>query len=279
MTIKTILTCLTEKATADSLMRAASTLARRHNAHLIGLHTLEALMVYPGIAMHIPDTVYESYGVSQKEQSAALKAIFEHHTHAEEFVSEWRLLKCESETTAERIVESARCADIVLMAAARADDDSSAHINLVETVIRDAGRPVVLVPAGFDADTLGTSILIGWNGTREAARAAHDALSVLQDGDTAHILRVNDSSHDSDRDSTTHDLAAAFARHGIDTTLVRKTWEKPGVAAALNREAFEKGADMIAIGAFGHSRAYDFVIGAATRDLLRQTKVPVMFSR
>lgn len=279
MTIKTILTCLTEEATADALMRAATTLARRHNAHLIGLHTVEALMVYPGIAMHIPDTVYETYGTSQNEQSATLKAIFERHTHAEEFVSEWRLLKSESETAADRIVESARCADIVLMAAAPADDDSNAHVHLVEAVIRDAGRPVIVVPLGFDADTLGRSILIGWNGTREAARAAHDALSVLQDGDTAHILRVNDSKHDADRDATTNDLAAGFARHGIDTTLVHKTWEKPGVAAALNREAFEKGADLIAIGAFGHSRAYDFVIGAATRDLLRQTDLPVMFSR
>ncbi|XDA97989.1 hypothetical protein AB1M95_18050 [Sulfitobacter sp. LCG007] len=146
MTIKTILTCLTEEATADSLMRAASTLARRHNAHLIGLHTMEALMVYPGIAMHIPDTVFESYGASQKEQSAALKAIFARHTHAEDFVSEWRMLKSESETAADRIVESARCADILLMAAASADDDSNAHVHLLETVIRDAGRPVIVVP-------------------------------------------------------------------------------------------------------------------------------------
>lgn len=279
MTVRTILICLTDEASADSLMHAATALARRHNAHLIGLHTVEALMVYPGIAMHIPDTVFESYGASQMEQSKAIKAIFERHTHAEDFVSEWRLLKSESETAAERIVESARCVDIVLMAAAKADGDGSAHLHLIETVIRDAGRPVIVVPPGFDADTLGQSILIGWNGTREATRAAHDALSVLQNGDTAHILRVNDSSFDADRDATSADLAAGFTRHGIETTLVHKVWDKPGVAAALNKEAFEKGADMIAVGAFGHSRAYDFVIGAATRDLLRKTEVPVMFSR
>ncbi|HBB84454.1 MAG TPA: hypothetical protein DC031_14580, partial [Sulfitobacter sp.] len=53
----------------------------------------------------------------------------------------------------------------------------------------------------------------------------------------------------------------------------------PGVAAALSREAMERGADMVAVGAFGHSRAYDLVIGAATRDLLRHSEVPVLFSR
>ncbi|MEH6645988.1 universal stress protein [Sulfitobacter sp.] len=279
MTIKTILACLTGDTGADSLMRAASALARRHDAHLIGLHTIESLMIYPGIVMHIPDTVYETYGVSQKEKSAALKALFERYTHAEDFVSEWRLLASGSETAADRIVESARCADIVLMAAAAPESDNYANVHLIETVIQDAGRPVIVIPSNFDADALGRSILIGWNGTREAARAAHDALTVLQDGDTAHILRVNDKSQIADHDATSNDLAAVFARHGIDTTLVHKTWEKPGVAGALNKEAFEKGADMIAVGAFGHSHAYDFVIGAATRDLLRGSDLPVMFSR
>jgi nucleotide-binding universal stress UspA family protein len=57
--------------------------------------------------------------------------------------------------------------------------------------------------------------------------------------------------------------------------------EKDGdkVPDVLAHEAFEMGADMIATGAFGHSRAYDFVIGAATRNLLSDAKLPVMFSK
>lgn len=279
MTLRTILACLTDETSADSVMLAATSLARRHNAHLIGLHTIESLMVYPGIAMHIPDTVYTSFGESQMKQSAALKAIFERRTHAEDFVSEWRLLKSGTETTADRIVESARCADVVVMAAVTPETDGNTKVQLVETVIRDAGRPVIVVPSSFDADTLGQSILIGWNETREAARAAHDALNILQKGDTARILRVSVGTHDTEPDITTNDLAAAFDRHGIETTVVHKTGDQPSIAEALNKEAFEKGADMIAVGAFGHSRAYDFLIGAATRGLLRQSDLPVMFSR
>jgi nucleotide-binding universal stress UspA family protein len=279
MAIKTILACLTDQSSANGVMTAASILARRHDAHLIGLHTAEALMVYPGIAMHIPDTVFEAYGHSQIEESAALKAIFERHTGPEDFVAEWRLVRTETETSAERIVESARSADLVVIAAADPDTDSNRHVHLLESVIQEAGRPVLVVPMRFDADTLGQSVLIGWNGTREATRAAHDALTLLQERDTAHILRVNDSSPGAARDATANDLAAAFARHGIETTLVNRTWQKPGVAAALNKEAFEKGADMIAVGAYGHSRAYDVVIGAATRELLKHVGLPVLLSR
>ncbi|MBJ3763700.1 universal stress protein [Maribius pontilimi] len=279
MTIKTVLACLTDEQGADSLMKAAAALARRHTAHLIGLHTLEALMVYPAIAMHVPQDVYRTYGESQLKKADALKAIFDRHTHAEDFVAEWRLLKSQTQTAAERIVESGRCADVVMMSSAAADSDHGAQMFLVEQVIRDAGRPVIVVPQGFDGTTLGQSILIGWNATRESARAAHDALTLMREGDMAHILRVDDTEYDAMRDATSTDLAAAFARYGIETTLIHVTWEDPSVADTLNRTAFEKGADMISVGAFGHSRAYALVIGAATRKLLEHIDMPVMFSR
>lgn len=279
MTIKTILACLTDAQSADGLLTAAALIARRHDGHVIGLHTVESLAVYPGVALHVPDIVFTEFGRSQAAQSAEIKEIFETAYQAEEFPHEWRLLQSQSETAAERIVESAHCADIVLMAAVDPDAETNVHARLLETVIRDSGRPVLVVPRGFSADHLGKSILLGWNGTREAVRAAHDALRLLRAGDSAHILRINDHSHDTGLRATSSDLAAAFDRHGIETTLIERNWERPGVAAALNREAMERGADMVAVGAFGHSRAYDLVIGAATRELLRKTEVPVLFSR
>ena len=211
-------------------------------------------MVYPGIALHIPDAVHDDYGSSQLEQTEALKAIFEKHTHAEQFVSEWRTVRTGMAMAADRIAENAGCADIVVIAGVGTDIHQSADMKLLETVIHDSGRPVLVVPPTARPDTLGRSVLIGWNGTREAVRAAHDVLSLLQDGDTAHIVHVNDSSHGADQDATSRELAAAFARHGVETTLVQKTWTHPGVATALNKEAFERGADMIAVGAFGHYR-------------------------
>ena len=118
MTIKTILACLTDARSAKSVLAAAALIARRHDAHVIGLHTVESLAVYPGVALHVPDIVFTEYGRSQVAQSEDIKEIFETAYQAEEFAREWRLLHSQSETAAERIVESAHCADIVLMAAA-----------------------------------------------------------------------------------------------------------------------------------------------------------------
>ncbi|UOA33635.1 hypothetical protein DSM110093_03470 (plasmid) [Sulfitobacter sp. DSM 110093] len=279
MAIKTILACLTDTSTAESVLVASSLIARRHEAHVIGLHTVETLMVYPGVAVHFPDIVFTEFGKSQVEQSAALKEAFEKRFNYEAFPSEWCLLKSHSETAAERIVESAQCADLILMAAADPVAESHAHARLLEAVIRDSARPVLVIPQNFSAEHLGRNVLIGWNGAREAVRAAHEALNLLREGDTANILHINDHSRDAGLKATASALAAAFDQHKINTTLVERCWERPGVAAALSRETFERDADMLAVGAFGHSRAYDLVIGAATREILRKTEVPVLFSR
>ena len=93
---KTIQVCLTTPDHAATLMKVAVPLARKHGAHLIGLHTIEALLVYPGIAMHIPEPAFAAFNKSQKEDAKAIRDIFDHHTTNEDFVSEFRLINAEA---------------------------------------------------------------------------------------------------------------------------------------------------------------------------------------
>jgi hypothetical protein len=82
MGLKTILVCLTTDEHAETLLKVAVPLARKHGAHLIGLHTIEALLVYPVIAMHIPDIAFESFSASQKEESEAILVSMVSHAFA-----------------------------------------------------------------------------------------------------------------------------------------------------------------------------------------------------
>jgi len=72
MPLRTLLVCLTTPEHAEMLMKLAVPLARRTNAHLVGLLTIQALVVYPGIAMHIPDTAYAEFNKSQNDEAARL---------------------------------------------------------------------------------------------------------------------------------------------------------------------------------------------------------------
>ncbi len=279
MGIKTLLVCLTTPEHTETLMKAAVPLAQRYGAHLIGLHTIEALLVYPGIAMHVPEPAFAAFNESQRAEADAIKEIFDKHTHAEEFQSEFRLLKAEAVSAAERMVESARAADLVIMAHEDKETDRFDQRKIQAQVIRESGRPVIVIPLGYDGPTIGNNILVGWSDTRESARAAHDVLNVTKDGATLTVLRATKAARDELTDFDGFDVTSMFARHGLKVTLEQRDPAGEGVAGVLNKVAFEKGADLIATGAFGHSRAYDFVIGATTYTLLRDAKVPVLFSK
>ncbi len=279
MPLKTILVCLTSENHAAALTKAAAGLARKHNAHVIGLHAIEALVVYPGVAMHIPGSVYDHFNESQRAQSEAIKEIFVRHTENEDFVAEWRLLRSNATSAAARIIESARAADLVIMARDDPDTGRFDHYDVQSEVIRTCGRPVLVVPPDYDGPDVGSSVLIGWSATREATRAVHDMIEVADDDATATVLCVNGGDKDELADHGSNDLAVMLDRHGLKTSIIHRDKGSEGIADVLMHQAFETGADMIVTGAFGHSRVYDFVIGAVTRDLLHKATVPVLYSK
>lgn len=279
MSVKTILLCLTSPSSAETLMKAAVPLARRFGAHLVGLHTLEALVVYPAISMHIPSEVYADFNKSQKSQSDEIKAIFDRYTKSEDFVSEWRLQKPDTMTAAARIVDSARAADLVIMAQEGDGTDWVYHEDAIGEAIRNSGRPVLVIPQNFDAETIGENILLGWSATREATRAAHDLLSVAASGAKIGLLTIGKPGDDGVKTYEAIDLAETYDRHGLKVEIVRRHLDGKSVAETILSEAFERGTDLIVTGAFGHSRGYDMIIGAATNDLLKSATIPVLYSR
>ncbi|MBW4706298.1 universal stress protein [Roseobacter sp. YSTF-M11] len=279
MGVKTLLVCLTTSEHAETLMTFAAPLARKHDAHLIGLHTVEALLVYPGIAMHVPEPAFAAFNESQRAESEAIEAIFTKHTQNEDFPSEFRLLRAEAVSASDRMVESARAADLVIMAREDEATDRYDQRQAQVRVIRESGRPVIVVPLNYEGPTIGSNILLGWSDTREAARAAHDLLILAEEGAAVSVLRVRSKPQDAFKDSDGIDLAEMLSRHGLKPALEQRDPSGGDIAQTLNQFAFEKGADLIVTGAFGHSKAYDFVIGATTYALLRESTLPVMFCK
>ena len=279
MSYKTILVCLTTPTNAERLMNAAVLLARKFNAHLIGLHTLQSIEVYPGIALDLPKQAVQTFQAEQTKQADAIKAVFDKATQGEDFISEWRLVNADSAHAADRMVEHSLCADLIIMGQADQDKDRADQRDAQESVIRKSGRPVLVIPSVGKFETIGNHALVGWSATRESSRAMHDALPLLAGGGKATILWVSHSDRDADYLQTTaRAVAGLMDRHGVNATVAHWQNTEIAIADALLNEAFDRGADMIVTGAFGHSRFYDFVIGATTTGLLQHMTVPVLFS-
>lgn len=279
MSLKTILVCLTTEDHSASLMKAAVKIARRTGAHLIGLHTVEALVVYPGIAMHMPDAVFAQFSASQKEDAIRIKGVFNQYTKNEDFVSEFRLLQTQSISASTRIIESARAADLVIMSQEDRSSDREDQMRIQNNVIRGSGRPVLVIPLEYDGPEIGNSLLLGWSETREATRAAHDLIQVAAPSAKVCLMSIGADIKDELADHGANAMAATYAHHGLQATTVHREKAGHSISGSLHHEALEQGADVIVTGAFGHSRSYDFIIGAATRDLLHNATLPVLFSK
>lgn len=275
MTLRSILVCLNSSASVENLLTSAALLARRDNAHVIGLFVKQSLVIYPGVAMYIPETSFSGFAANQMAHANEVKAAFDAKTTAEIFSSEWRLDKAQGGSLADHIIAQARGADVIMMA----QEDGDNGVDFQERVIKESGRPVLVIPNDYTAKTLGEAVLLGWSDTREATRVGHDLLDVADAQANIRMLRVGKPPSDTLADHSANDMATALARHGPQIEIVHRDQNSSKISDILLHEAFDMGADMIATGAFGHSRAYDFVIGAATRAILSDAKLPVLFSK
>jgi nucleotide-binding universal stress UspA family protein len=175
------------------------------------------------------------------------------------------------------MVDAALTCDLVIMAQAETDVGNAVEYHAQEHVIRRSGRPVLHIPSDYSADTIGKKVVIGWSPTREAARAVHDALPLISPGAEVKVVTIGPGA--SAEGGGAMDLARALDRHGFETEVVERIATRDRIAEELDEMAFEAGADLIVTGAFGHSRLYDFVIGAVTLDLMQHARLPVLFSR
>jgi nucleotide-binding universal stress UspA family protein len=134
------------------------------------------------------------------------------------------------------------------------------------------------MPANGQATIGAERIIVGWNGSREAARAAFDSIPLLTLASEVSIVLVEPESEDGDHQSSSGvDLTRAFARHGINVRPfdVHSSHE---AGQALLERAESQGAGLLVIGAYGHARLREFILGGATRSVLKKMTIPVLFS-
>ncbi|MFM8700000.1 MAG: universal stress protein [Hyphomicrobiales bacterium] len=146
--------------------------------------------------------------------------------------------------------------------------------DISEAVIFNSGRPAILVPPSTRPDRL-DHIAIAWDESRVAARALGDALSLLPKGGRVSVLTVRDEKPLSGPDIAAL-LATSLGRRGIEARSLLIDRGDRTIAEALQDTALAEGAQVLAMGGFGHSRMRDFVLGGATCGVLADARLPVL---
>lgn len=146
-----------------------------------------------------------------------------------------------------------------------------------EAILFDGGRPILLIPRRHVAGYAATHLAVAWDNSRNAARALGDALALLPAVETLTFLVIGDEK--TVATSIEPDvLTATMASRGIKASLHHAKKGARGIGAALQDEARSVGADMLVMGAYGHSRLRQFVLGGATQEVLGSLQMPVLMS-
>lgn len=175
------------------------------------------------------------------------------------------------------VLAHARVTDLVVMA--RAGTHAHARRALIEHVLFDAGRPLLLVPSTPKKPRAWKRALIGWNAKAQAMRAVSAALPVLKRTEAVVVATVDAMpSAAGHGEAPGHELAAYLARHGVPVEVRNLDGMGRSHAKALLDEAQGFDADVMVLGAYGRSRASEFVFGGVTRELLLGAPLPLLMA-
>lgn len=187
---------------------------------------------------------------------------------------EWRLAEGPD---VEAVTLHARYADLVVVNQTDPAAEDKAHF--ADRMLLSVGRPVLAVPyvGEFKADA--HSIMVCWSATREAARAVSDALPLLQRARKVTVLSVNpERSPQGHGESPGSDIALFLARHGVRAETSHTAAKDVDVGNLILSRAYDMGADLIVMGAYGHLRMQEIILGGATRTVLASMTMPVLMS-
>jgi nucleotide-binding universal stress UspA family protein len=278
MSFKTILVHLDASERAHPRLEAALHVAKQHDAYLVALYAVYT----PEPASFYVMAGYAGYYADREQQRIERRAALERLFHAElvraQLKGEWRVADARANDAVSR---QARYADLVI--AGQADnDDPETYIddNFPENLVLSAGRPVLLIPHADAFPTIGTRVLVAWDGSREATRALHDAEPLLARATQVTVVTIAGAKDDAPGERIPGaDIALALARHREHVDLLAvEAGDSRGVGGILLSRAYETGSDLLVMGAYGHPRWHELVMGGATRTILKSMNVPVLMS-
>jgi nucleotide-binding universal stress UspA family protein len=191
-------------------------------------------------------------------------------------VSSQVMLRSELYNVADEFAQAARTRDLCVVPFT---DRMDAQRGIAEAAIFGSGRPVLVFEASQERDDPGrlARVLVAWDGGRAAARAVADAMPLLAAAHDVQILTVVNEKPSAGAGAGA-DLQRHLAAHGVRAGVAELDAQGAAIGEVLRRHLAQDARDLLVMGAFGHSRVREFVLGGATQSLLDRPPVPIFFA-
>jgi nucleotide-binding universal stress UspA family protein len=280
MSYKTILVHVDGSRHVNRRIEIAASLAALYDAHLVGVAlTGVPPMLYDPLMLNPVDPALEPILKVPRERAADALENFENTARLiHPGPIETRLEENES---AIGISLQARYCDLVVLGQFDPDDtESSITGDFAETVILECGVPVLMIPFASAVTSTGRRALVSWNASKQAVRAVHYALPMLQ-----HAAQADVAVFDPEKLPAAYravpdkDIVEFLARHGVAAKVTRQvTADDIKIGSALLSLASDLGSDLLVMGCYGHTRFREILLGGVTREILRTMTLPVLMA-
>ncbi|MGU3400832.1 universal stress protein [Brucellaceae bacterium D45D] len=281
MSYKTVIAYSRSEAELKRVLAAIGLLMRKvPDIHVIGLYSIPSPIVYADPNGFIDPGMFELHDKQHRELSERLKSLFDEEMRRQDAHYEFRIMRSETGTAADSVLTS--CLGAELLVAGQPDpNDPATNDETADSLVFNSSCPVLLVPyAPVLPQTSLDRIVIAFNGKREAARAAFDALPLIELAGRSEIVWVDPpEAEGEDKTLAGSDLAESISRHGVEVTVTPLSSNGRYAQDALRDHIIAERADLVVMGAYSRSRLRELVFGGVTRSMLSDLPVLTLFSR
>lgn len=288
MPLKTILVPLDGTAASARCLQAAVQVARAHSSHVEVFHVRadpkDAVpLLGEGMSGAMIEEMIELAEKEADDRAATARKMFDDclASNGIPYVDEPQLVDKAAASWVEvvgredeAIAVRARLADMSVIARPTPDSDLPSSMTL-NAALFETGRPVLVVPPVL-SDSFGSKMAISWNGSAEAARAVAGAMPFLRKAESVRAMAVHSARTPP---TAARDLSEYLGWHGINSVTEPIEPEGRAVGEAVLRTCAEDSVDMLAMGAYTHSRVRQLILGGVTRHVLESAEIPVLMAR
>lgn len=281
MAYKSLLMVATSATRIGTVISGAARIAQAHDAHLdilaLGVDRTQIGYSYVGSGAVILQAALDRAEQEAREiEAAARKAVT-----AEDTALRWSIEAAVSQLGAmtELVAQRARFADLVVLGRPYGPDLGPEAEAVVEAALFEGHAPVMILPdGGASLTAIPRRVVIAWNQSAEAMAAVRLALPILKQADSVNITVIDPPTHGAERSDPGGMLCQMLVRHGVHAEVSVLARTMPRVSDVLARHVRDQNADLLVMGAYGHSRFREAILGGATRNMLEQAEVPVLMA-
>ena len=272
--IKRVVVTLHGPASNKGVISAAAGFASRHGARLTGLFVKPEILNYATVYGAYPLNLAQNF--SDLQESLARNAEQEFEQCCQKFDCETQWHTCtENEVTGAAAIYS----DFMFVPQPKIEDSVIFNdLDYTDRIILESGIPAIVIPTDWTHAIETQHPMVGWNRSREAVRAVRTSLDLLRESAAVDIVVVNQPGDLQDQLADGIEISAYLGAHDIDAnhfSEIQHT-DDSSEAEALQRHAKEHDCDLLVIGGYGHSRLREIILGGVTRQLVRDSDIPVL---